>query len=125
MPAEEAEPVYALEDPEPEAEEGEEPEADPGPCARGKTAARRDAKKGRMTLHAWGYPASWAWEYWRLLEAHYGVHTLHHGCVITPEDDDIIEARRCYTKEVRKIVMRKHGPDAFEKMVRRAKKRSR
>ena len=127
---EHSEPVYALADPAEEPEEPEEPEegeAEPegDACARGKAAARADAKRGAMTLDAWGYPASWAWEYWKLLEKHYGVRTRHHGCVVSPEPDDVIEARRCYSREVERIVKRKHGADAFEKMLRRAQKRSR
>lgn len=104
--------------------EEDEPASEEPPseiCQKAVQEARDDFARGKMYLDAWGYPASCANEYWRLLEKWYGIHTLHHGCVMYDEPDEVWERRNCYRAEVDRLVFAKYGDDAYERASKKAR----
>jgi hypothetical protein len=90
-------------------------------CKKAVRKARKDFARGSMHFDSWGLPAPCARDYWDLLVEWYGTHTHHHGCVKYEEPKEVTESRRCYVVEVNRLVLEKHGADAYERAWEEAK----
>ncbi|WP_434415497.1 hypothetical protein [Nannocystis pusilla] len=85
---------------------------------RGKGDAQAAIDRNELALETFGYPAACRYEYARILREQYKV-TLREvaGCVI---DDTIAEHARGYNEVMEAEIMRRHGPDVFKKVSRKA-----
>ncbi|MFZ6183980.1 hypothetical protein [Nannocystis pusilla] len=85
---------------------------------RGKREASAAIAENELGLETYGYPAACRYEYARILREQYKV-TLREvaGCVI---DETIAEHARGYNEVMEAEIARRHGPDVFEKVSRKA-----
>jgi hypothetical protein len=79
----------------------------------GKRAAQWAITENRLGLETFGYPARCRREYSRILWEKYKVQLLEvAGCVV---DDTIVEHARGYNEVMEAEIVRRHGPDVFER----------
>ncbi|MCY0992505.1 hypothetical protein OV203_35525 [Nannocystis sp. ILAH1] len=85
---------------------------------RGKRHAQAAIARNELGIETYGYPAACRYEYARILREQYKV-TLHEvaGCVI---DDAIAEHARGYNEVMDAEIVRRHGPNVFKKVSRKA-----
>lgn len=85
---------------------------------RGKREAKAAIAENELGIETYGYPAACRYKYAQILREQYKV-TLREvaGCVI---DDTIAEHARGYNEVMEAEIVRRYGPDVFEKVSRKA-----
>ena len=90
-------------------------------CERGKELALADAKKGKYKLYEFGmkitfsmYESAFNKFYEEYILEKYNIEIFDGGCTVYPNGE-------CYTKKMKKLLIKKHGEGFFERIKKEAK----